>query len=320
MSGTGAQPIIKKVKKSEHGGAHGGSWKVAYADFVTAMMAFFLLLWLISMVSEDKRARVSQYFKYFSLFEKSGQSMMMDNQIIKSEIEIVDTSDIGDQVSELDDAVTEDISPMANINATGILESPVDRLKEDLKRQVEEKLANMKDQVLVDIYDGAVRIEIVDKKGGSAMFSSGSRDMTSEGKNALRVIAESIKDVQGKIAIEGHTDATTYAGSQYSNWELSTERASAARKELENSGMSPDKLIRVAGYAATEPLIEEDAYDPRNRRISIRVFPEEVSSSSGSGSGVSGKIIQKIDPQDTGEKETENGKDVDPIDKYLLSK
>lgn len=319
MSGTGAQPIIKKVKKSGHGGAHGGSWKVAYADFVTAMMAFFLLLWLISMVSEDKRARVSQYFKYFSLFEKSGQSMMMDNQVIKSKIEIVDTTDAGDKESNLDDAVTDDISPMGNINVVGMLESPIDRLKEDLKRQVEEKLANMKDQVLVDIYDGAVRIEIVDKKGGSAMFSSGSREMTSEGKNALRVIAESIKDVQGKIAIEGHTDATTYAGSQYSNWELSTERASAARKELENSGMSPDKLIRVAGYAATEPLIEEDAYDPRNRRISIRVFPEEVSSSSGSGSMVSGIIIPETDQQDTGEK-TENGADVDPIDKYLLSK
>ncbi|MBN1626333.1 MAG: OmpA family protein [Deltaproteobacteria bacterium] len=321
MSGTGAQPIIKKVKKKGHGGgAHGGSWKVAYADFVTAMMAFFLLLWLISMVSEDKRARVSQYFKYFSLFEKSGQSMMMDNQVIKSEIEIMETMDAGDQASEQDGAVTDDISPMGNINAAGILESPVDRLKEELKRQVEEKLANMKDQVLVDIYDGAVRIEIVDKKGGSAMFSSGSRDMTSEGKNALRVIAEGIKDVKGRIAIEGHTDAATYAGSQYSNWELSTERASAARRELENSGMSPDKLIRVAGYAATEPLITEDAYDPRNRRISIRVFPEDVSSSSGSGPVVSGKIVPETDRPDSGEKKTENGIDIDPIDKYLLSK
>lgn len=320
MSGTGAQPIIKKVKKKGHEGAHGGSWKVAYADFVTALMAFFLLLWLISMVSEDKRARVSQYFKYFSLFEKSGQSMMMDNQIVKSEVEIMDSSEAGDQASELDDASINDISPMSNINVTGILESPIDRLKENLKKQVEEKLANMKDQVLVDIYDGAVRIEIVDKKGGSAMFSSGSREMTSEGKKALRVIAESIKDVQGRIAIEGHTDATTYAGSQYSNWELSTERASAARRELENSGMSPDKLIRVAGYAATEPLIEDDAYDPRNRRISIRVFPEEVSPSSGSGPVVSGKIIPEEDQQDTGEKKKENGIDIDPIDKYLLSK
>ena len=319
MSGTGAQPIIKKVKKAAHGGAHGGSWKVAYADFVTAMMAFFLLLWLISMVSEDKRARVSQYFKYFSLFEKSGQSMMMDNQIIKSQVEVMDTSDSGDQSSELDDADTADISPMSNLSATGILASSADTIKENLKKQVEEKLANMKDQVLVDIYDGAVRIEIVDKKGGSAMFSSGSREMTAEGKNALRVIAESIKDVRGKIAIEGHTDAATYAGSQYSNWELSTERASAARRELENSGMSPDKLIRVAGYAATEPLIKEDAYDPKNRRISIRVFPEE-SRPALNDSSASGELLQEGYQEGDNEKKDANEMGFDPIDKYLLSK
>jgi len=320
MSGTGSQPIIKKIKKTAHGGAHGGSWKVAYADFVTAMMAFFLLLWLISMVSEDKRARVSQYFKYFSLFEKSGQSMMMDNQIIKSQIEVVDTEDIGDQASDMDDADTTDISPMSNISAAGLLESPADRIKENLKKQVEQKLANMKDQVLVDIYDGAVRIEIVDKKGGSAMFNSGSKEMTAEGKNALRVITESIKDVQGSIAIEGHTDATTYAGSQYSNWELSTERASAARRELENSGMSPDKLIRVAGYAATEPLIKEDAFDPRNRRISIRVFPEESQSSSDNKSASLGEITQDKTEEINGDIKKKNGENVDPIDKYLLSK
>lgn len=320
MSGTGAQPIIKKVKKKGHGGAHGGSWKVAYADFVTAMMAFFLLLWLISMVSEDKRARVSQYFKYFSLFEKSGQSMITDNQVFKSEIEIMDTTEPGTRSLDLDNASTNDMTPFGTSSGESILESSADMIKEELKRQVQEKLANMKDQVLVDIYDGAVRIEVVDKKGGSAMFSSGSREMTAEGKKALRVIAESIKDVNGKIAIEGHTDATTYAGSDYSNWELSTERASAARRELEDSGMSPDKLIRVAGYAATEPLIEEDAYDPRNRRISIRVFPDEGRAASASVSEVSDNILLEEDRQETDNKTQEDGIDIDPIDKYLLSK
>ncbi len=317
MSGTGSQPIIKKIKKTGHTGAHGGSWKVAYADFVTAMMAFFLLLWLISMVSEDKRARVSQYFKDFNLFDKSGQSFVMDNAIIKSKIEIVDSRDAGEDASDQDSAETSDISPVGNDAGLGNgMENTADGIKERLKREIELKLANMKDQVLVDIYDGAVRIEVVDKKGGTVMFTSGSREMTDEGKRALRVIAETINNVRGKIAIEGHTDASTYVGSQYSNWELSTERASAARRELENSGMSPDKLIRVAGYAATEPLIKEDAFDPKNRRISIRVFPQEGQALQDNGSGTAEETAQESDDNI----KTENGKDSDPIDKYLLSK
>ena len=317
MSGTGSQPIIKKIKKTGHAGAHGGSWKVAYADFVTAMMAFFLLLWLVSMVSEDKRARVSQYFKNFNLFDKSGSSFVMDGHIVKSKIEVIDSQDAGNEASDQDNADTSDISPVGNDAGMGNgTENTAHGIKENLKREIELKLTNMKDQVLVDIYDGAVRIEVVDKNGGSAMFSSGSREMTLEGKSALSVIAGSIKSVRGKIAIEGHTDASTYAGSQYSNWELSTERASAARRELENSGMSPDKLIRVAGYAATEPLIKEDAFDPRNRRISIRIFPEESRALPDNESGVSEEITQESGDNIT----TENETDIDPIDKYLLSK
>jgi chemotaxis protein MotB len=310
MSGTGAQtPIIKKVRKKGHEAGHGGSWKVAYADFVTAMMAFFLLLWLISMVSEDKRARVSEYFKSFSLFDKGGQSFMMDNQTYKSKIQIID-KDTADNSS--------DNASSGNSSGTGA--TSADRIKDGLKKELELKLANMKDQVLVDIYEGAVRIEVVDKTGGSAMFNSGSREMTDEGKRALRVIADNIKGVQGKIAIEGHTDALTYAGSQYSNWELSTERASAARRELENSGMSPDRLIRVAGYAATEPLIKTDAFDPRNRRISIKVFPDENQTQADDPSGMSqGKINGESELSHSGMVK-ENIKDADPIDTYLMSK
>jgi chemotaxis protein MotB len=317
MSGTGSQPVIKKIKKTAHGGAHGGSWKVAYADFVTAMMAFFLLLWLISMVSEDKRARVSQYFKNFNLFDKSGQSFIMDGQVVKSKIEVVDSNDAGNDSSGQDNTDSSGSSVVGNNSGLGNgAENTVDGIKQNLKNEIELKLANMKDQVLVDIYDGAVRIEVVDKNGGSAMFNSGSKEMTMEGKNALSVIAGSIKGVRGKIAIEGHTDASNYAGSQYSNWELSTERASAARRELENSGMSPDKLIRVAGYAATEPLIKEDPYDPRNRRISIRVFPEESSQLPNDTSGTSENIEDNVN-KDIKE---DAGMDSDPIGKYLLSK
>jgi chemotaxis protein MotB len=309
MSGTGAQPpIIKKIKKG-HAGAHGGSWKVAYADFVTAMMAFFLLLWLLSMVSDDQRARVSEYFKSFSLFDKGGQSFMMDNKVVKAKIDI--GSNEGDANNSSDSKIG---GNGTNIFVSGgVAASPADVIKENLKNQVEQKLANMKDQVLVDILDGAVRIEVVDKNGGSTMFSSGSKEMTEEGKRALKVIADSIKGVKGTIAIEGHTDASNYSGSQYSNWELSTDRASAARRELENGGMSPDRLIRVAGYAATDPLIKDDPYNPKNRRISIKVFPDE--------DGNLPDILSVPDGDEAGGNTArEDIKDSDPIDKYLMSK
>ncbi len=277
MSGTGTQPpiIIKRVKKGGHGAAHGGSWKVAYADFVTAMMAFFLLLWLISMVSDEKKARVSQYFKEFSLFEKGGQSFMMDGKNSENQFEIIDSGESGGKPEETGTDQAE-ASQTGRADGKGSsAEDMASRMNERLKKEIESRLSNMKEQILVDVDDGASRIEIIDKKGGMLMFNSGSKEMSPEGKKALSVIAESIKDIKGKIAIEGHTDSSKYSGTQYSNWELSTERASAARKELENSGISSDKFIRVAGYADTDPLIKEDTLDPKNRRISIRIFPEK---------------------------------------------
>jgi len=306
MSGIGGQtPIIKKIKKKGHEQGHGGSWKVAYADFVTAMMAFFLLLWLVSMVSEDKRARVSEYFKSFNLFDKGGKSFVADFENSKSSIKLID---VGGAKNASQENNTE--------NAAG--GSSADQIKDKLKKEVEEKLSNMKDQVLVDIFEGAVRIEIVDKNGGSAMFDSGSKEMTEEGKRAFKVIADNLKNISGKIAIEGHTDASTYTGRQYSNWELSTDRASAARRELENSGLSPDRLIRVAGYAATDPLIPEDPFDPKNRRISIRVF-QEGNHASNNTSEVSSQQLQGNKENQSGNFTGEKDKD-DPIDKYLLSK
>lgn len=315
MSGTGVQPpIIKKVRKTGHGVAHSGSWKVAYADFVTAMMAFFLIMYLLSMVSEDKRARISEYFKHFSLFEKGGQSFMMDNPSYKSKIKIITTKNAGTNPSDNQNANTSGISSWSSTN--GMVNSTAERIKKELQNAIGEKLANMKDQVLVDISDGSVRIEVVDKKGGTVMFNSGSKELTENGKKALRVIAQSIKNIPGKIAIEGHTDASTYAGSQYSNWELSTDRASAARRELENSGMSPNRLIRVAGFAATEPLIKGNPYDPRNRRISIRIFPPLPAhrfNISRGGIGEEGN-------RGAGDMEKENHRHLDPIDEYLLNR
>ncbi|OIP33591.1 MAG: hypothetical protein AUK27_10130 [Deltaproteobacteria bacterium CG2_30_66_27] len=241
--------IIKRVRKRADESAHGGSWKVAYADFVTAMMAFFLLMWLITMVSPEKRVSVATYFKHFAIFEKSGSSIMEKNVAIVSET--------GGEIS-----VPKEFGKGAKREVTR------EELQEKLRREMERQLADVKDQVIVEVFEGGVRIQLVDKEGRE-VFPLGSAEPTPVARKIFRVIAGSIGDVSNKIAIEGHTDALTYSSSRYTNWELSTERASAARKLLEANGLDLDRLARVSGFAATEPLIKGDPNDPRNRRISI---------------------------------------------------
>ncbi|MEW6601699.1 MAG: OmpA family protein [Nitrospirota bacterium] len=256
--------VVKKVKKVAGGGHHGGSWKVAYADFVTAMMAFFLLLWLLSMVSDEKRVRLSAYFKYFSLYESGGTSWMEKSSEIFGEA--------GENVRKVFAGKPGDTIDNAEV------ESTISSIEETLKKDISDKLGDIKDQVLVDIVDDGIRIQMIDKEG-SLMFERGSPSLTSKAKNVLKLISEDIKQYKNKVIIEGHTDSLKYAGSQYSNWELSTERASSARKELEVNGLDSKRITRVAGYADTDPLIKDNPEDPRNRRISITLSIPKVSKS-----------------------------------------
>ncbi|NOY64244.1 MAG: OmpA family protein [Nitrospirae bacterium] len=246
------QVIIKKVKKKCEGGHHGGSWKVAYADFVTAMMAFFLLLWLITMVSPEKRARVAEYFRYFSLFKKGGVSIMEKSSAIFNES--------GETTKKVFAPYYEQnyLTPAA--------------LKEAIKQAVETLLSDVKDQIMIMIVNEGVKIEMVDKNG-STMFQIGSAELTKTAKNILKVLADNIKIISNPLYIEGHTDAYSYStNSHYSNWELSTDRANAARRYLESVGINPERIVKVVGYADKEPLIKENPRDPRNRRISIIVL------------------------------------------------
>lgn len=238
--------IIKKVVKKGHGSHHGGSWKVAYADFVTAMMAFFLLLWLLTMVSQEKRAVLSQYFKHFTIFEKSGQSFMDASSGISAQ-----------------GALTVQV-----VKGPTLPIMKPEEFKEVLKKAVEEKLGDVKDQIFVDIFEGGVRIQLIDKEG-KPMFNLGSATPTPLALRILTVIGESIIPTPNNIAVEGHTDSLAYRGTTYTNWELSSERALAARKVLEKMGINESRFSRVSGYADTSPFVKEDTTDPRNRRISI---------------------------------------------------
>lgn len=247
--------IIKKIRKG-HEGHHGGQWKVAYADFVTAMMAFFLLMWLITMVSPEKRAAVAEYFKHFTLFQESGQSFMQES------------SQIFQQAGgEVKTSTTE--------FGKGAGELSAEDLKERLKKAIEEKLKALKDQAIVDIFEGGVRIQLVDLEG-KPMFQPGSAQLSPGAKEILKIVTENIKDIPNRIAVEGHTDAAPLRAGRITNWELSTERASSARRELEANGVSPDRIARVVGYADTELLIKDNPNDPRNRRISIILLQSKV--------------------------------------------
>lgn len=252
--------IITKVKKPSHQGAHGGSWKVAYADFVTAMMAFFLLLWLVTMVSDEKRAKVANYFRDYSIFEKSGSTLLDSLQKRGKMIYIIEGGGVRRGLADIQDPETEEEE-----------ERSLEQIKMKLSEEVASQLGDLKDQVMVGNFDGGLKVEIIDKSG-SPMFASGSREMTAEGKRVLGVVAENLKKSTGKIAIEGHTDARPHISASSSNWDLSTERAGFARRELEKNGVNSNRLIQISGFAATDPLIKEDPYDPRNRRISIRLF------------------------------------------------
>lgn len=238
--------IIKKIKtKKAHGAHHGGSWKIAYADFTTALMAFFLLLWLITMVEPIKRAAIADFFRNFNLFQQSGRSFMEQASSIKKEVKTTVEPVTGENLAE--------------------------KFKEELKLAIEQKLKELKEHIIVERFEKGVRIEIVDLEG-KPLFPLGSSELTPKTKEILKVLSENIKDEPGKIAIEGHTDAFPFRNSEITNWELSTQRASSARRELEKNGVDPSKVAKVVGYADTMPLIKDNPKDPRNRRISITLL------------------------------------------------
>jgi chemotaxis protein MotB len=246
--------IIKKAGRRAHAESHGGAWKVAYADFITALMAFFLLMWLITMVSPEKRARVAAYFKHFTIFQESGQSFMNKS------------SQIFNEAGESARKVPNEIQGNYNVKP--------EEFKALLGQAIEEKLNDIKEQIFVDIFEGGIRIQLVDQEG-KPMFDLGSSKPTPLAHRILGVIGDSIKHMPNHVAVEGHTDSVGYKKANYSNWDLSTERALAAKTELERGGLDPSRLTKVAGYADTTPLILEDPTDPRNRRISvILLFPK----------------------------------------------
>jgi chemotaxis protein MotB len=239
--------IIKKYKKKGEEG-HGGSWKVAYADFVTAMMAFFLLMWLLNMTSPQKKIALSEYFQNYSIFEKGGGAAVGGKQDVPGK-------------GQLDEG---------RGKSTSSPEIAATQLAEKLKNQIDQTLKEYKDRVIVMDDKGNVRIEIIDTEGQS-FYPLGGTELNEGGKLIIQELSQVLKELNKKLIIEGHTDSLAYSGNKYTNWELSTQRASAARVELEKNGIKSAQIEIVSGYAETKPFVKENPADPKNRRISIVV-------------------------------------------------
>jgi chemotaxis protein MotB len=235
---------VKKVK--HHGGHHGGAWKVAYADFVTAMMALFLVLWLVSQADTKLKESIANYFRSPGVFET------MDGGILSAAKK-----------------VSKEPTNLASKDEEQALFSVAQSLQKKFEKRPE--FSKFKDQVRVEVTEDGLRIQILDK-AERVSFPVGSAELTDEAKIILAEIADTIKTLPNPIVIGGHTDGRPMQmANGYSNWELSADRANAARRFLETSGMNPKQIIRIIGYADSDLLVPDDPMAPSNRRITITI-------------------------------------------------
>jgi chemotaxis protein MotB len=268
------QPIIinKKVKKGGDHGHHGGAWKVAYADFVTAMMAFFLLLWLLSSATVEQKAGIGDYFTPTTSFRagESGAGGILGGQTLSDSGAKIGEGGTPSVVVELTPpskkATEKDIEELAAEREQQSFEDAVEALNKAITDSPE--LSDLQDNIQVDMTSEGMRIQIVDREGG-ALFQAGSANMTSRTRELLEQIGKVIAELPNDISISGHTDASPFSRGDYSNWELSSDRANASRRQLVSSGIDTARIVQVIGKADQEPLIEEDPFLPENRRVSI---------------------------------------------------
>lgn len=275
--------VIKRIKKVA-GGHHGGAWKIAYADFVTAMMAFFLLMWLLGSTSKGDLEGISEYFKTPLKVALMGGSGSGDSSsIIKGGGKDLTRSEGQVKSGELDPE--KKIINLKAANEERIrneTKQEIAKLK-DLKSKIEasiennKKLKEFKKQIMLDLTTEGLRIQIVDEKN-RPMFRSGSAQLEDYTRDILREIGLMLNDMPNKVSLSGHTDATAYAtaGGRYSNWELSADRANASRRELIAGGLVEEKIVRVVGLSSAVLFDKDQPQNPINRRISIIVMNKKA--------------------------------------------
>ena len=299
----GGVTIIKKIKKGGHGGHHGGAWKVAYADFVTAMMAFFLLLWLLNVTTDVQKRGIADYFEP-TITSKSNsgaggvlggttmgspgaQSVSFSKPSFEPSRAALRQPSEGDDGDEGGTAGPDKDKDDTSGGGGGPADKMTDQQMQKQLAEREEKnfeeaktalekalqdspeLQGLSKNLMIDETPEGLRIQLVDQDK-SAMFPVGSSSMAEPAKKLMGLVEQVIQKLPNKISITGHTDSTQYAiGNRYGNWELSADRANATRREFVANGFSPDRLSRIVGTADKEPLENIDPAAPQNRRMSI---------------------------------------------------
>ncbi len=294
-SGDGQSIVIKRVKKVA-GGHHGGAWKVAYADFVTAMMAFFLLLWLLSVTTDEQRSAISNFFDptHPTISDPtSGAGGVMGGTALSTEGAM--TSTIQEiRMAENSGATTSD-RLRGDSGGKGQDSSDAQKLEDELRRredaryeqakkEIEEQiqrntdLAELQKHLMIDITRDGLRIQIIDQEG-EPMFPSGSAQMFDKTRRIMTLAAEVIRKMPNPVSVRGHTDSVPYRpGATYTNWELSADRANATRRVLSTTGVPEARISNVMGMADTDHLVPDKPTDARNRRISIIMEREDLES------------------------------------------
>ena len=309
-------PIIKKVKKHGHG-HHGGAWKIAFADFVTAMMAFFLLMWLVASLNKTQKAAIADYFK-----QPIKIALMGGANYGNQEVNVLgggsDSTKAEGQVS----ATTKPVSQKDHDNKIEDQEAAakadtkkLEELKSEINLSIDKDpaLAGLKKQLRMDIVQDGLRIQLIDNQN-KPMFEVGSDKVNPNFAPILANIAKLINTVPNKISIQGHTDASAYDNPEeldYTNWELSSQRANAARRALIKAGMNEDKVMTVSGFSSTLLLDTKNPLNPENRRISIIVMKksaeDQVVNSSGTNGGPGAPTTPGITPITPGTTPTNTG-------------
>ena len=280
MADEGSRPIIIKRIKKSGGAAHGGAWKIAYADFVTAMMAFFLLMWLMGSTSKGDLMGIADYFKTPLKVAMAGGSGSGDSSSVLQG----GGKDLTKKEGQVNRAAQATPKKVHDLKAAEkeLMRAEAARLKV-LKERIEQAidarptLKQFKNQLLIDITTEGLRIQIVDEQN-RPMFALAKADLQPYTKEILNEIGHALNDMPNKISLSGHTDAAAYSNGEkgYSNWELSSDRANASRRALIGGGMDETKVMRVVGLSSAVPYDKQNPLNPINRRISIIVMNKQA--------------------------------------------
>ncbi|MFP4182061.1 MAG: flagellar motor protein MotB [Thiohalospira sp.] len=264
------RPIVIKRPRKVEGGHHGGSWKVAYADFVTAMMALFLLLWILETTDFESKKAIADHFQSPSAVQGPGGA---STSMIDMEGEMDAPRGEGGEVDERNPQ--EEPSPTEESEEKQSLADLMARLEEQI--QEDESLREFEDQIVMEIDEDGLRVQVIDDSD-RPMFTAGGSRLRYYARDILETLGRTLSDVPFKLVVSGHTDASAYSGSKedYTNWELSADRANAARRAMLGGGLPESHIERVTGLADSELYNRRYPLDPSNRRVSVLVTPREV--------------------------------------------